>query len=131
MKLLILLLLIVLLWNISNAEECDCGTFIEPKPKDRKTRQIAQERTPQNTRIFKGSDANADRYPWQIFLKIVATQDQASEVCVQDPSQSTELLFKKIPNFTINEKFLENFIFLFLPKITLIVFFFIIEMVHY
>ena len=74
MKVLILLLLIVLLWNISNAEECDCGTLIGPKPKDRKTRQIAQERTPQNTRIFKGSDVNADRYPWQIFLKIVATQ---------------------------------------------------------
>ena len=84
MKVLILLLLIVLLWNISNAEECDCGTFIEPKPKDRKTHEIVQERTPQNTRIFKGSDVNADRYPWQIFLKIVATQqDQASEVvCV-------------------------------------------------
>ena len=63
MKVLILLLLTILLFfrNISNAAaNCDCG--------------IAQQRILQNTRIYKGSDANAVRYPWQIFLKIIATQ---------------------------------------------------------
>ena len=60
MKVVVLLLLIVLLCNISNAEKCDCGTFIEPKPKSRRTRQ--------NTRIYKGRNAKKDRYPWQIFL---------------------------------------------------------------
>ena len=52
MKLLILLLLIVLLWNISKGaklggatgaraprlKKCDCGTFSEPTPKDRRFR---------------------------------------------------------------------------------------------
>ena len=53
MKLLILLLLIVLLWNISKGaklggatgaraprlKKCDCGTFSEPTPKDRRFRK--------------------------------------------------------------------------------------------
>ena len=52
MKFLILLLLIVLLWNISKGaklggatgaraprlKKCDCGTFSEPTPKDRRFR---------------------------------------------------------------------------------------------
>ena len=62
MKLQILLLLIVLSWNISKAEKCDCGTFNEPKPKGK--------RTSENTRIYKGRNARKKRYPWQIFLKI-------------------------------------------------------------
>ena len=62
MKLQILLLLIVLSWNISKAEKCDCGTFNEPKPKSK--------RTSENTRIYKGRNARKNRYPWQIFLKI-------------------------------------------------------------
>ena len=67
MKDLNLLFLTILLFfsNISNAAKCDCG--------------IVQKGIPQNTRIYKGSDANAGRYPWMIFLKIdafVATPQQ-------------------------------------------------------
>ena len=68
MKLQILLLLIVLSWNISKAEKCDCGTFNEPKPKGK--------RTSENTRIYKGRNARKNRYPWQIFLKISSKDDE-------------------------------------------------------
>ena len=66
MKGLILLLLIAILWNISNAEKCDCGKFYKKKAKGRKTLK--------NTRIFDGRTITKDekfRYPWQIFLQII------------------------------------------------------------
>ena len=62
MKGLILLLLIGNFWNISNAERCDCGKFYKKKTNGR--------RSPQNTRIFQGREAEKFRYPWQIFLTI-------------------------------------------------------------
>ena len=67
MKGLILLLLIAILWNISNAEKCDCGKFYKKKAKGRKTLK--------NTRIFDGRTITKDekfRYPWQIFLQIIS-----------------------------------------------------------
>ena len=52
---LILLLLIGNFWNISNAERCDCGKFYKKSTNGR--------RSPQNTRIFKGREAEKNRYP--------------------------------------------------------------------
>ena len=65
MKRLILLLLIGIFWNISNAEKCDCGKFYKKKTNSRKNLR--------NTRIFKGREVSINekfRYPWQIFLKM-------------------------------------------------------------
>ena len=79
MKCIILLLLISILWNISNAETCDCGKFYQKKTKGR---------TLQNTRIYKGRKVTKDeryRYPWQIFLKIFSeiqdSNDKAKIPC--------------------------------------------------
>ena len=74
MKGLILLLLIGNLWTISNAENCDCGTFHKKKVKGK--------RTIQNTRIYKGRSVTKDeeyRYPWQIFLKLFTTKQDGTE----------------------------------------------------
>ena len=61
MKYVILLLpLACLFWKNSNAEKCDCGTFIHKKE------------IPKNTRIFKGRNAHLHRYPWQIIIRIFA-----------------------------------------------------------
>ena len=62
LKGLILLLLIGNFWIISNAERCDCGKFYKKTTNGR--------RSPQNTRIFQGREAEKFRYPWQIFLTI-------------------------------------------------------------
>ena len=48
-------LIILLFWNISNTENCDCGTYF-----------------PKNTRILFGRNAHLHRYPWQILLRIRA-----------------------------------------------------------
>ena len=64
MKGLILLLLIGIFWNISNAEKCNCGKFYKKKAKGR---------TLQNARIYQGrkvENFETYKYPWQIFLQI-------------------------------------------------------------
>ena len=68
MNVIVLLLLIVFLWNLSNAKKCDCGTFIKPKS-----------RTRQNSKIYKGRNAKKDRYPWQIFLLMSSNNDD--DIC--------------------------------------------------
>ena len=58
-----ILLLLISLWSTSKSEKsCNCGKFSK-----------AKDRTLQNTRIYNGRDADHKDYPWQILLKIVAT----------------------------------------------------------
>ena len=74
MRSLILLILIGIFWNISNAEKCDCGKFYKKKAKGRKTLE--------NTRIYKGRSVTKDeryRYPWQIFLKIFTEKQDSTK----------------------------------------------------
>ena len=75
MKGVFLLLLIGIFWTISNAQNCDCGTFYKKKVKGK--------RTIQNTRIYKGRSVTKDeeyRYPWQIFLKLFTEKQDGTEV---------------------------------------------------
>ena len=57
---ILLLLLSCFSWNISNADNCDCGRVLNQ----------------QNAKIFKGQQAKADRYPWQILLEIIPSNKE-------------------------------------------------------
>ena len=73
MREFILLILIGLFWNISKAKKCDCGIH------------KSKERAQQNDRIYKGKSAGKDRYPWQIFLKIISeNRDDPNENLVKE-----------------------------------------------
>ena len=73
MKGLILLLLIGIFWNISNAEKCNCGKFYKKKAKGR---------TLQNARIYEGrkvENFETYKYPWHIFLKIWSEKQDSNK----------------------------------------------------